>query len=274
MTCSFYLTKWQFCRAVRQFYIPTILIILLLPTASCCLAQIPIRGTVYDSAQINVVENVTVSTGSGAKTVTDSLGRYSITAGMKDSLSFTYKNKTTLRYAVKDIADFQNFDLALHVKVPSKYKTIKAVTVFSKTYRQDSLENREKYAKVFNYQKPRVQSSLVNGAVGADVNELINMFRFRRNKYLKKFRLRLEQEEQDRYVSYRFSKKTVQQLTQLTGPSLDSFMVIFRPTYHFTARTTLYDFYWYIKMSGEQYKMGARKNLFLREMMRYEEEEE
>jgi hypothetical protein len=274
MVCSFYPTKWQFCSAVRQLYISTILLTTLVLAAFGGQSQVLIRGTVYDSAQINVVENVTVSANSGAKTITDSLGRYSITANMKDSLSFTFRNKTTLRYAVKDIGDFQHFDLALHVKVPSKYKTIKAVTVFSKTYRQDSIENREKYAKYFDFQKPRVQTSMVNGAVGADVNELINMFRFKRNKRLKKFRMRLEEQEQEKYITYRFNKKTVQQLTQLSGPSLDSFMVIFRPTYHFTARTALYDFYWYIKMSGEQYKMGARKNVFLREMARYKEEDE
>jgi hypothetical protein len=255
---------------VKQFY--TVLLLLYCGLGSN--GQLLIKGTVYDSSRVNGVEKVVVGSTNGGKTLTDTLGRYSISASLHDSLSFTYKNKTTLRYAVKDIGDFQNFDIALHVTVPSKYKTIKAVTVFSKSYRQDSIENREKYAKVFNYQKPGVKTSMVNGAVGADVNELINIFRFRRNKYLKKFRLRLEQQEQEKYVSYRFNKKTVQQLTQFSGPALDSFMVIFRPTYAFTARTSLYDFYWYIKMSGEQYKLGARKNIFLKEMRRYEEEDD
>lgn len=242
-------------------------------TGNSARGQLVIRGTVYDSTKINGVENVVVASMAGAKTQTDTLGHYSITASMKDSLSFTYKNKSTLRFAVKDIPDFNNFDISLLITVPSKYKAIKEVIVFSKSYQQDSLENREKYAKVFNYQKPRIKSGISNGVAGADVNELINMFRFRRNKYLKKFQLRLEQQEQEKYITYRFNKKIAQQLTQLTGPALDSFMVIFRPTYAFTKGSSLYDFYWYIKISGEQYKLGARKNVFLKEMARFEEED-
>jgi hypothetical protein len=248
---------------MRQLYVlSSLLLAMAVLSGNGASGQLLIKGTVFDSSKINGVENVIVGNMAGQKTKTDSMGRYSIWAMMHDSLSFTYKNKSTLRFAVKDIPDFQHFDIALLIVVPSKYKQIKEVTVFSKSHQQDSMENREKYAKVFNYQKPGVKTSMVNGAVGADVNELINVFRFRRNKYLKKFQLRLEQQEKDRYINYRFSKRTVQQLTQLNGPALDSFMVIFRPSYEFTAVSSLYDFYWYIKMSGEQYKNGVRKNDF------------
>lgn len=260
---------------MRQLYALSVLLLgLALLSANRIHGQLLIKGTVFDSTRLNGVENVLVGNMAGQKIKTDSLGRYSIWAMTNDSLSFTYKNKSTLRFAVKDIPDFQNFDIALLIKVPSKYKQIKEVTVFSKSHQQDSLENREKYAKIFNYQKPGVKTSMVNGAVGADVNELINVFRFRRNKYLKKFQLRLEQQEKDRYINYRFSKRVAQQLTQLKGPALDSFMTIFRPSYEFTAGSSLYDFYWYIKMCGEQYKMGVRKNDFEKKMGWRKEEEE
>jgi plasmid maintenance system killer protein len=259
---------------MRQLYVLWILLLGMgLVLGNEASGQLLIKGTVFDSTKINGVENVTVGNMAGQKTKTDSLGRYSIWVMQQDSLSFTYKNKSTLRFAVKDIPDFQNFDIALLIVVPSKYKSIKEVTVFSKSHQQDSLENREKYAKIFNYQKPGVKTSMVNGAVGADVNELINVFRFRRNKYLKKFQLRLEQQEKDRYINYRFSKRTVQQLTQLNSAALDSFMVIFRPSYAFTAGSSLYDFYWYIKMCGEQYKMGVRKNEFEKQMGWWKEED-
>jgi hypothetical protein len=90
------------------------------------------------------------------------------------------------------------------------------------------------------------------------------MFRFRRNKYIKSFQKRLVLEEQDKYIDHKFTKKVVQQLTGLTDKDRDSFMLIFRPTYDFTVLTPLYDFYWYIKMCGQQYKMGIRQNAFFR----------
>jgi hypothetical protein len=237
---------------------------LLLLSGHTAQGQLPVRGTVLDIGRINGVQGVVVSTNNGRKTQTDTLGRYMIDVAISDSLYFTYNNKSTLRYAVKDIADFTRFDIALQMSIPSKYKALKEVTVFSKSYQQDSVENREQYARYFNYQKPGIKSSVVNGAAGADINELINLFRFRRNKYLKKFQARLLQQEKDRYVDYRFNKKTVYNLTGLTGAAQDTFMIIFRPSYEFAATSQLYDFYDYIKLSGEQYKLGSRENVFMR----------
>jgi hypothetical protein len=250
-------------------------VVLLLFTGHAAQCQLPVRGTVLDIGRINGVHGVTVSATNGRRTQTDTLGRYMLDVAISDSLFFTYNNKSTLRYAVKDILDLTHFDIALQLTVPSKYKALKEVTVFSKSYQQDSAENREQYARYFDYRKPGIRSSVVNGAAGADVNELINMFRFRRNKYLKKFQTRLLMQEKDRYVDYRFNKKTVQNLTGLTGAAQDSFMLIFRPSYEFAATVQLYDFYWYVKMSGEQYKSGSRENIYLRrwkEMQLVEEE--
>jgi hypothetical protein len=252
------------------------LIIGLLLTSHQAQCQLPVRGTVLDIGKINGVHGVTVSATNGRKTQTDTLGRYMLDVAISDSIFFTYNNKSTLRYAVKDIPDFTHFDISLQMTIPTKYKALKEVTVFSKSYQQDSIENRQQYARYFDYRKPGIRSSMVNGSAGADVNELINLFRFRRNKYLKKFQLRLLQQEQDRYIDYRFNKRTVQNLTGLTGAAQDSFMRIFRPSYEFTTSAQLYDFYAYIKMSGEQYKLGARENVFMRRWMamrRAEEEE-
>ena len=246
----------------------------LLFTGSAAQCQVPVRGTVLDISKVNGVLGVIVSATNGRKTQTDSLGRYMLDVSYSDSLFFTYNNKSTLRYAVKDIVDFSHFDIALQLSIPSKYKALKEVTVFSKSYQQDSAENRERYARYFDYQKPGIKSSVVNGAAGADLNELINMFRFRRNKYLKKFQARLLQQEKDRYIDYKFNRKTVENLTGLTGATQDSFMVIFRPSYEFAASASLYDFYWYIKMSGEQYKLGSRENVFLRRWRELQKEEE
>jgi hypothetical protein len=167
-----------------------------------------------------------------------------------------------MKFPVRIMTDINNFDISLNVRVDAKYKRMKEVTVFSKSYRQDSLENRQLYADIFEYEKPGIHTSMANGVAGADFDQIVNMFRFKRNRYMKAFQKRLVNEEQDKYIDHKFTTKKVEQLTGLTGADRDSFMFIFRPTYEFTANTTLYDFYWYIKMSGQQYKMGARQNLF------------
>jgi hypothetical protein len=204
----------------------------------CCYintsAQLVVKGIVYDSTKINLVEGVQVESKSGKKVVTDSLGKYSIEVMDNDSLFFSFRNKTTPGYAVKKIIDPNNFDIRIHIKVKGKYTTLQEVIVRGKSYKEDSIENRERYAKAFNYRRGHVGSSVTpGGGVGLDINDLINLFRFRRNKQLKAFRNRLEREEKERYVNYRFNKTLVTRITNLKSTALDSFMVKYRPDYEF-----------------------------------------
>ncbi|MBL0358395.1 MAG: hypothetical protein IPP72_16720 [Chitinophagaceae bacterium] len=55
------------------------------------------------------------------------------------------------------------------------------------------------------------------------------------------------QQEQDKFIEYRFSKALVRRLTHLDGNALDSFMRIFRPSFMFTKLAGDYDFHQYIK---------------------------
>lgn len=197
-------------------------------------AQLTVTGTVFDSSKRSYVEQVRVESTSGKFTQTDSMGRYKIPVTEKDSITFIYLNKPTQKFVVKDIPNLTQFDISLGVNVKGGYRTLKEVVVFARSYREDSMENRQVYADVYNYRKPTIRTSISPGGVaGADVDEIINMFRFKRNKQLKAFQNRLEQQEQDHFVSNRFNKNFVRRITQLKGAELDTFMVRYLPTYEF-----------------------------------------
>ena len=228
-------------------------------------AQLTVSGTVYDSSKVNYVEDVRVVSTGGLFTVTDSMGRYKILTSDKDSLTFYYNNKPTQKFIVKGISDPDHFDISLRINIKGKYSMLKEVTVFSKSYRQDSLENRMAYADIYDYTKPTIQSSMgANGVPGADVNELINIFRFRRNKRLKAFQLRLETQEQEKYVNYRFNKITIKRITGMESPLLDTFLVWYRPEYEFTRNADEMIFTQYILSAYYQFKKlyvpAARKD--------------
>jgi hypothetical protein len=219
------------------------------------LAQYKVSGTVLDKSKINTVENVRIVSSGGMFTVTDSLGKYQIDVKPGDSLTFIYKNKPTQQFAVNSISNSQDFNISLHINVESKFSTLKEVVVYSKSYKQDSLENRETYADVFNYERPGLSTSLgPGGTAGADVNELINIFRFKRNKRLRAFRNRLEEQEQEKYVNYRFNKITVGRITGLSGNALDTFLVWYRPDYEFAALSSELMFNQYILNASYQYR--------------------
>lgn len=226
----------------------------------CCFlspshAQLAVSGTVYDISKINYVERVRVVSTGGVLAITDSLGRYTIMVNEKDSLYFFYNNKPTQKFPVSTIPNSRQFDISLRITVEGKYNVLKEVRVYSKSYKQDSIENRENYANVFAYKNPGLSSSMSPGGVpGADLDELINVFRFKRNKRLKSFQRRLQQEEQDKYVDYRFNKITVKRITGLTGTALDSFVVWYRPSYEFSSSSDTLIFNQYILNAYYQFK--------------------
>lgn len=198
-------------------------------------AQVLVQGRVYDISKKTPLEAVAVITNSGRGTLTDSLGRYSLVARDTDTIWFSFMGKNTNRFAVSDIRDHLNFDISIHVMA----NELPGVTIKNRNYLLDSIQNRKDYAKVFNYRKPTLRLSTnrnyTPGGLGAafDLEELINMFRFKRNRQIASLQERLLLQEQDKYIDKRFSKRFITRITGLKEGSLDSFMIFYRPAYDF-----------------------------------------
>ena len=219
--------------------------------------QFKVRGTVYDSTRNFPLEAVSVLSTSGRGTATNSEGFYEIEVVEKDSIWFSYLGKPTMKFPVLKIINTMGFDISLLVNVP----TLKEVKVRPRNYKLDSIQNRQDYSKVFDFRKPGLRTvtpsnTEYGAAVGFDVNEIINIFRFKRNRSMLAFQERLLQEEKDKFVDHRFNKALVRRLTQLTGNELDSFMRVFRPSYEFAQSTGDYDFQLYIKICHNRFKRG------------------
>jgi hypothetical protein len=216
-----------------------------------------VSGTIYDITARRPLEAVAVLSTSGRGTITDSVGRYSLTVKKTDSIWFSLIGKTTMKYAVDTISNLSGFDIMLHIKATQ----LPEVTVRNRYYRFDSIQNRNDYAKVFNFRKPSLQ--IINNptynttpgvTAGLDINEIINMFRFKRNRQILALQRRLLQQEQDAYVDHRFKKLFVIKLTGLSGAALDSFMVAYRPDYEFLLTLNDLEFGYYIERCFDLYK--------------------
>jgi hypothetical protein len=207
----------------------------------CCLVgysqlsaqSITITGTVYDISGRRPVESVVVSSGQ-FKAITDSLGRYRINVSNKDSLWFSLFGKTTQKFPIDTISDKSNFNVMIHVVGYD----LPEVRVRNNYYKFDSIQNRNDYAKFFNYQPPGIKLSNnqqmfgpAGVSVGLDLTEIINMFRFHRNRNLQFLQNRLLAQEHDKYIDRRFNKRFVQKITHLEGEALQKFMAYGRPSY-------------------------------------------
>jgi hypothetical protein len=217
--------------------------------------NITISGTVYDITKKTPIAYVSVLSTSGKGTETDSLGSYSITVKETDSIYFSFLNKATPKYPVTTIRNTDAFDISIMKRV----QELPTVFVKQRNYRMDSLQNRMDYQKVFNFKKPGIGTSINPGlAVGLDFDELLNMFKFRKNKRMVSFQRRLVNEEKEKYINHRFNKGLVTKLTGLRAPELDSFMNEFRPTLEMTQQFNDLEFGQFIVEAYKYYKAGIK----------------
>jgi len=204
------------------------------------------------------LDGVSVISGPGRGTATDSNGNYTIGVQPGDSIYFSYLGRSTAKYPVNTINTATGFDIALHVDATE----LKEVRVMPRSYHMDSLQNRKDYAKIFDFKKPGFKLSDgttgVGLGAGIDLDELINVFRFQRTHRLLAFQRRLVDEEQDKFIDHRFNPSVVLKITHLTGDELDSFMVRYRPSYEFCKRSNDYDFYDYIKLAFREYQKDRK----------------
>lgn len=253
----------------NSFYISILFVFGILITSLRSSAQVyTIKGMVYDSTRNYPMQYVNVFSTSGNNTATNTDGAYAIEVGEKDSIWFSYLGKPTKKFPVLTIANPMGFDISLQVNVP----TLKEVKIRPKIYKQDSLQNRLDYAKAFNYKKPGLKTVTPQYGAGAgfDLDEIINMFRFKQNRNALAFQKRLIQQEEDKFIDHRFSKALVRRLTMLESPELDSFMLLYRPSFTFTKLAGDYDFQYYIKTVFFRFKKGLTPE----NLLQTEEEQE
>ncbi len=239
--------------------LPLVFIILF---ACCCYGEkamaqyVTISGTVYDISARRPLEAVGVLSSSGRGTITDSLGRYTIIVLAKDSIWFSLIGKTTIKYPVDTISNLEKFNVMIHLRA----NDLPEVKVRNSYYKFDSLQNRKDYAKIFDFKKPGLRLSSNPGynpgglTVGFDLDEIINMFRVKRNRSILNLQKRLVEQEQDKYVSNRFSKQFVRKITKLQSPELDTFMNRYRPSYDVVTKLNELELGYYVEKCFETYK--------------------
>jgi len=210
-------------------------------------AQVQIKGTVYDRSARYGMSGVSVKSTSGAGTVTDSLGHYSIRLGLTDSLSFSYQGKATEKFPVKTIPANRPFEISMHVDI--KVLPTVEVTQTRSNYHSDSLAFRNEYRKVFDYSPEYISSA--NGGVGFNLDILFSIGKIKRMEHFRKY---MEQYERDKYIDHRFNKDLITKLTGLKEPAVDTFMLQYRPSYEtLQGFRTDYDYYEYIKYWGQAF---------------------
>ncbi|MBO9153282.1 hypothetical protein ACFOTA_13760 [Chitinophaga sp. GCM10012297] len=211
-------------------------------------AQSAVSGTVSgrDSLPLPGVSVRNIRT--NVMTITDANGRYTIGAGVEDTLFFSAMGYLSLGLR----ADLVPAELRLRTLVTS----LPGVEIVKKTRRRDSLETREEFKAAFNFRRPKVHEVVMITPVGIGVNihQLYKALSFAGNQRADVFKKRLIKHEQDRFIDERFSAELVRARTGLAGDSLVRFMNHHRPDYRFVVDASEYDLIVYILQNAEKFR--------------------
>jgi hypothetical protein len=225
-------------------------LLVLLAGASSLYAQRPgVTGKVIDRSTRRPVIDASVSLGS-IRVSTDHKGEFEIWTSLhqQDTLSVASLTHDSVVTIVRPGDNVRS----LTIELPPRSVVLEDVRiVVSPGYKADSLITREQFAKIFNYDAPRV----IEAFSLTSINVAMLYEALSKEKKLKvRLQNRLREDEEYKMSQQRYSKRLVAQLTRLEGEELDRFYFDNEPPVDFTLEANDYDLIQYIKRRYEEYK--------------------
>lgn len=218
-----------------------------------CCAQRVIRGHIYGGLnQTSPVDSMQVRTSSGNITYTDIHGLYAIDAKpTNDTIFISFKGREIIHYPISFITTPDKFDVYLQnpgFYDPSYADELPEVRVMTRNYHKDSLANRQMYANVFDYTKPKFNPF-------SPVTSVYNLFDKKNIKRQERYRQFAKDNEQSGYVDSRFTRSYVSKIANIKDDDeLSDFMKEYRPTFQDLVNMNELELGQYIIDSYKEYK--------------------
>jgi len=174
--------------------------------------------------------------------ISDLGGNYRIAAETGDSLIFSHLGYISDTIVVNSMMFNDRVPVELKIKI--SYLTSVEVDEMGR-YRLDSLSRREDYDYIFNNKnaKPLWDNKLSGDGRGANFSPIGHWSSNEKQK--RKLKERLERDDKEEFIYYKFSRR-VPKLTGLSGDSLITFIIKYKPTYDYCLQATNLDILIYI----------------------------
>jgi hypothetical protein len=182
--------------------------------------------------------------------LSDEDGSYRIPAAPGDHIAFSsvgYRADT-----LTITASLLTANCPIYLDVRPQTLTAVRVGEFN-NYQLDSMDRRKEYAWVYDHGNTPHIAPDRQGADGVGVT--MNIFRKSGSAAKQRIHLekRLEKEEEDYYIDFRYNKDYVTKITHLKGDSLKQFMQKYRPSYDYCRKAANVDILVYINDSYKQF---------------------
>jgi hypothetical protein len=240
--------------------------LMLLRTAAYCfilllffsfegLSQDLLTGKVLRKNSSEVLVSVSVQNHSRKKyTQSDMGGNFRVPAAEGDTVLFTSAGYRPDTLVVRSYMYFDGFEVAMDPNVMS----LKAVQVGAlSNYEQDSIQRWKDYEYLTSKPKTKLLDNIDRSRHGEDGIGITITPKLHSSEDRDRFRLkkRLDQQEEDYYVDFRFSPEYVAKLTRFQGDTLRRFMTLYRPSYAFCRSAGTVDMLLYVNDSLIKFRM-------------------
>jgi hypothetical protein len=225
------------------------LFVLLLGGSVAANAQQFLTGKVYVKGSSDTLISVSIHNITSQRyDLSDEDGSYRVQAAPGDHIAFSSVGHKADTVTVTASILTASYPVYLEIKP----QTLATVRVEYNNYQLDSMDRRTEYAWVYNRgTTPRLEKTRQGDGVGVEMN----IFRHSSSEEKQRERLekRLQREEQDYYIDFRYNKDYVAKITKLQGDSLKTFMKKYRPSYDYCRKAAMVDILVYINDCYKQY---------------------
>ncbi len=199
------------------------------------------KGTNNRLADVNVTNLRTQSRG-----ISNNFGVFSLEASVGDSLSFTKVGYGTVKTVLYSMQDF-----VIELQAGIKLETV-TIDRLSREAELNALMNDYSKKGIYNNGSNKFGTYIASPATA-----LYNLFG-QEAKNARRFSRMMDREKDEIRVDRVFNRTVVVKYTGLEGDQLQSFMDIYRPTFHMVEYWGEYDLINYIKSSFEQFEANGR----------------
>ncbi len=212
--------------------------------SSIGLAQQQLAGKVVKKGGTEILMGVSVINHTHQKgNVSDMGGNYKIAASVGDTILFSsagYEPDTVV-VASYMFAESWLVPLAPNV-VALPYVNVEEQS----NYQIDSIKRRDDYSWLLDKKHPvkLMNEKRPGDGPGFSFSPIGYFSKTEKNK--RRLKKRLQQEEEDYYIDYKFPPARVARLSRLSGDSLQLFLRIYRPTYAFCRKSSPEDMLLYL----------------------------
>ncbi|HVS93650.1 MAG TPA: carboxypeptidase-like regulatory domain-containing protein [Mucilaginibacter sp.] len=204
---------------------------------------------------------VIVTTYSGHRAASDNNGEFHIAvSGIGDTVRISAVGYKTYLLPIR--ANQADHIVVRLKQAPVALKNVQVTAI--RDHKADSIALRRHYAKVFNYQSPKLTDAMAAppsnvpfAFVSIDLLKLVEVLTKKSDPNYKMKQLLLK-DEQSAYIATRFNRSLVTRETGLKGDSLNLFMDKYYPTAEFVRKTNDYDLIMYIKARALEFRKHAR----------------